>query len=229
MLSLHKLHLTTCQASDVINIFASVKIWLWLWPCFELLAFLCTKQTIQLTSCKRFDNNCYHLLCIAIEICTKLLNNFLCLCWCIVVFNLLACGKLWRCQLKLDCLTHFRGLSKLPNVAYNAFFWLILKWLFSKCLYSTFLCVFTMYNTGWAKTRRALNCVFTIMVEISGRYWQILDRSGKKIILLSPLLTLRMPHALDARVRRYVCPTRCMPLTNGIYIVQLKPTEVDVI
>ena len=148
MLSLHKLPLTTCQASDVINIFASVKIWLWLWPCFELLAFLCTKQTIQLTSCKRFDNNCYHLLCIAIEICTKLLNNFLCLCWCIVVFNLLACGKLWRCQLKLDCLTHFRGLSKLPNVAYNAFFWLILKWLFSKCLYSTFLCVFTMYNTG---------------------------------------------------------------------------------
>jgi len=26
------------------------------------------KQTIQLTSCKRFDNNCYHLLCIAIAI-----------------------------------------------------------------------------------------------------------------------------------------------------------------
>jgi len=25
-----------------------------------------TKQTIQLTSCKRFDNNCYHLQCIAI-------------------------------------------------------------------------------------------------------------------------------------------------------------------
>jgi len=49
-------------------------------------------------------------------------------------------------------------------------------------------CVFTMYNTGWDKTRRALDCVFTIMAEISGRYWQILDRSGKKIILLSPPL-----------------------------------------
>jgi len=45
-----------------------------------------------------------------------------------------------------------------------------------------------MYNTGWAKTRRALDCVFTNMTEISGRYGQILDRSGKKIILLSPLL-----------------------------------------
>jgi len=31
-------------------------------------------------------------------------------------------------------------------------------------------CVFTMYNTGWAKTRRALDCVFTIMAEISGWY-----------------------------------------------------------
>jgi len=159
MLGLHKLHVATYQASDVINIFASVKIWLWLWPCFELLAFLCA----------------------------KLLNNFLYLCWCVVIFNLLACGKLWRCQLKLHCLTHFRRLCKLPNVAHNAF-WLILKWLFSKCLYSTFFCVFTMYNTGWAKTRRALDCVFTIMAEISGRYWQILDRSGKKIILLSPLV-----------------------------------------
>jgi len=158
MLGLHKLHLTTCQASDMINIFALVKIWLWLRPCFEFLAFLCA----------------------------NLLNNFLYLCWCVVVLNLLAFGELWRCQLKLHCLTHFRGLSKLPNVAYNAF-WLILKWLFSKCLYSTFLCVFTMYNTKWAKTRRALDCVFTIMAEILGRYWQILDRSGKKIILLSPL------------------------------------------
>jgi len=44
-----------------------------------------------------------------------------------------------------------------------------------------------MYNTGWAKTRHALDCVFTIMAEISGRYGQILDHSGKKIILLSPL------------------------------------------
>jgi len=88
----------------------------------------------------------------------------------------------------LHCLTHLRGLCKLPNVAYNPF-WLILKWLLSKCLYSTFFCVFTMYNTGWAKTRRgAVDCVFTIMAEISGRYGQILDRSDKKIILLSPLV-----------------------------------------
>jgi len=44
-----------------------------------------------------------------------------------------------------------------------------------------------MYNTGWAKTRRTLDCVFIVMNEISGRYGQILDRSGKKIIILSPL------------------------------------------
>jgi len=55
-----------------------------------------------------------------------------------------------------------------------------------------------MYNTGWAKTRRALDCVFTVMAEISGRYWQILDRSGQKIILLSPLTVTQSsvkPHA----------------------------------
>jgi len=27
-----------------------------------------------------------------------------------------------------------------------------------------------MYNTGWAKIRRALDCFFTIMAEILGRY-----------------------------------------------------------
>ena len=46
-----------------------------------------------------------------------------------------------------------------------------------------------MYNTGWAKSRRALDCFFIIMAEILGGYWQILDRSGKKIILLSSLPT----------------------------------------
>jgi len=44
-----------------------------------------------------------------------------------------------------------------------------------------------MYNTGWAKSRRALDCFFIFMAEILGGYWQILDRSGKKIIILSPL------------------------------------------
>ena len=44
-----------------------------------------------------------------------------------------------------------------------------------------------MYNTGWAKIRRALDCFFTIMAEILGRYWQILSRSGMKIIPLSSL------------------------------------------
>jgi len=48
-------------------------------------------------------------------------------------------------------------------------------------------CIFKMYNTGWAKSRRALDCFFTFMTESLGRYWQILHRSGKKIILLSPL------------------------------------------
>jgi len=41
--------------------------------------------------------------------------------------------------------------------------------------------------TGWAKSRRALDCFFTFMAESLGRCWQILHRSGKKIILLSPL------------------------------------------
>ena len=34
------------------------------------------KQTIQLTSCKRFDNNCYHILCIAIAMITVVIETF---------------------------------------------------------------------------------------------------------------------------------------------------------
>jgi len=49
-----------------------------------------------------------------------------------------------------------------------------------------------MYNTGWAKSRRALDCFFIFIAEILGGYWQILDRSGKKIILLSPLLNIKL-------------------------------------
>jgi len=45
-----------------------------------------------------------------------------------------------------------------------------------------------MYYTGWIKSRRALDCFFTFMAKILQGLWQILDRSGKKIILLSPLL-----------------------------------------
>jgi len=40
----------------------------------SLIIILRPKQTIQLTSCKRFDNNCYHLQCIAI---TTLIYGFL--------------------------------------------------------------------------------------------------------------------------------------------------------
>jgi len=58
-------------------------------------------------------------------------------------------------------------------------------------MHSAFFCVFTMYSTGWAKSRRALDYFFTIMAEILGRYWQLLDRSGKKIILLSSLVFRR--------------------------------------
>ena len=54
-------------------------------------------------------------------------------------------------------------------------------------MYRAFFCIFKMYNTEWAKSRRALDCFFIFMAEILGGYWQILDRSGKKIILLSPL------------------------------------------
>ena len=48
-----------------------------------------------------------------------------------------------------------------------------------------------MYNTGWAKSRRALDCFLIFTEEILGGYWQILDRSGKKIILISPLRITR--------------------------------------
>jgi len=48
-----------------------------------------------------------------------------------------------------------------------------------------------MYNTGWAKSRRAPNYFFIFMAEILGGYWQTLDRSGKTIILLSPLVLAR--------------------------------------
>ena len=51
-----------------------------------------------------------------------------------------------------------------------------------------------MYNTGWAKSRRALDCFYIFMAKILGGYWQILDRSGKKIILLSPLTTCLLDH-----------------------------------
>jgi len=125
-LQLH--YVATTKAGDVINIFASVKFWLWLWPCFELWAFLCA----------------------------KLLNNFLYLCWCVVIFNLLACGKQWRCQLKLHCLTHFRGLFKLPNVAYNSF-WLILKW-----LYMTFFAFLQCTIQGGPK----LDVLLTVFLQL---------------------------------------------------------------
>ena len=46
-----------------------------------------------------------------------------------------------------------------------------------------------MYNTGLAKSKRtAFDCFLAILPDISGRFWQILDRSGKKIILLSSLI-----------------------------------------
>jgi len=51
--------------------------------------------------------------------------------------------------------------------------------------------IFKMYNTGWAKSRRALDYFFIFMAEILGGYWQTLDRSGKTIILLSPLVLAR--------------------------------------
>ena len=75
-----------------------------------------------------------------------------------------------------------RSLS--PNA-----FWLILKRWFSECTYV--FGIFKMYNTGWAKSRRALDCFFIFMAEILGGYWQILDRSGKKIVLLSPQVKTR--------------------------------------
>jgi len=55
-------------------------------------------------------------------------------------------------------------------------------------MYRTFFCNFKMYNTGWAKSRRALDCFFILMAELLGGYLQTLDRSSKKIILLSPLI-----------------------------------------
>jgi len=49
-----------------------------------------------------------------------------------------------------------------------------------------------MYNTSWAKSKPALDGLFTFMTEILGGYWQILDRSGKKIILLTPLVATQI-------------------------------------
>jgi len=67
-----------------------------------------------------------------------------------------------------------------PYIAFNAF-WLILKWLLQNVQHV--FCVFKMYNTGWDKSRRSLHCFFTNVVEISGRYLQIVHRSGKNIII----------------------------------------------
>jgi len=80
--------------------------------------------------------------------------------------------------------TTFGDSASCHTFAYDAF-WLILKWWFSEC--TVCFCIVKMYNMGWAKSRRSLDCFFIFMAEILGRYWQILDRSGKKIILLSPL------------------------------------------
>jgi len=52
-----------------------------------------------------------------------------------------------------------------------------------------------MYNTGWVKSRRPLDWFFTFMVEILQGYWQILDRSGKKFILLSPLVLASLQYS----------------------------------
>jgi len=54
-----------------------------------------------------------------------------------------------------------------------------------------------MYNTGCVKSRRALDCFFTFMAEILQGYCQILDRSGKKIILLSPLVMTEQNQSLQ--------------------------------
>jgi len=48
------------------------------------------------------------------------------------------------------------------------------------------------------KSRRALDCFFTFLAEILQGYWQILDRFGKKIILLSPLLTTHLDSCTSA-------------------------------
>ena len=60
-------------------------------------------------------------------------------------------------------------------------------WEFGKLIHEPGMERVKMYSTGWAKSRRAFDCFLTIMAEISGRYWQILDSSGKRIIQLSSL------------------------------------------
>jgi len=77
-----------------------------------------------------------------------------------------------------------------------------------------------MYDTGWAKSRPALDCLFTFRAEILCGYWQILDRSGKEIILLSPLLMTTILCVLWSghSFRRYVqskwlTEPKCMPLS----------------
>jgi len=45
-------------------------------------------------------------------------------------------------------------------------FWLILRWWLSEC--TVRFCISKMYNTGWAESRPALDCLFTFMTEILG-------------------------------------------------------------
>jgi len=38
-------------------------------------------------------------------------------------------------------------------------------------VHNTFFVFLKMYNRGWARSRRVLDYFFTILAEISGRYW----------------------------------------------------------
>jgi len=55
-------------------------------------------------------------------------------------------------------------------------------------MYCTFFIFLKCTVQGGPKVDVLLIVFFIFMAEILGGYWQILDRSGKKIILLSPLL-----------------------------------------
>jgi len=71
MLGLHKLHLTTFQTVDVINIFASVKNWPWLRPCscfgsFKISINFPVSYTLHMSRPKRWSE-----LKIFFSLCTR--------------------------------------------------------------------------------------------------------------------------------------------------------------
>ena len=69
------------------------------------------------------------------------------------------------------------------------------------------------------QNRRALDSFFIFMAEILGKYWQILDRSGKKIILLSPLIATEALESFEGNVRMVWRSIKNLRFADGIDLI----------